>query len=75
MTMDGVYIMDATGVRLVLSARREPDPGNGSDPVSTLVHASVCGQCGFVELWANRPQELWDAYQQAAQAGEGAPPT
>ena len=73
MMMDGVYIMDATGVRLVLSAERHPDPGGVSNPVSTLVHACVCGSCGFVELWANRPNELWEAYQRSEKAKGSAP--
>jgi hypothetical protein len=63
MMMDGVYIVDDQGVRIVVSAEKRPEPGGESHPVSTLVHACVCGSCGYVELWANRPNELWEAFQ------------
>ncbi len=73
--MDGVYIVDAQGVRVVVSAERQPDPGGVSHPVSTLVHACVCGSCGFVELWANRPNELWEAYLRSEQTKGSVPRT
>ena len=69
--MDGVYIVDAQGVRVVVSAERQPDPGGVPDPVSTLVHACVCASCGYVELWANRPHEVWDAYTRLRQPEKG----
>lgn len=63
MMMDGAYVADAQGPRVVVGVERHPDKGRLTRAVSTLVHASVCGSCGYVELWANRPAELYDAYQ------------
>ena len=32
--------------------------------VKSEIRAKVCGNCGFVELAVNNPQELWAAYLQ-----------
>lgn len=61
--MDGAYVAGAQGPRVVVGVERHPDRGRLTRAVSTQIHASVCGSCGYVELWANRPAELWDAYQ------------
>lgn len=78
--MDGAFVADAQGPRVVVGVSRHPDHGALETTVSTQVHASVCGSCGYVELWANRPGELWDVYHAAelrarsrasGEAGEG----
>lgn len=33
-----------------------------------LVHAWVCGECGYMPLFADNPQELYEAYQQFLRA-------
>lgn len=60
--MDGAYVAEAQGPRVVVGVARHPDFGPLETEVSTGVHASVCGSCGYVELWANQPGELWDVY-------------
>ena len=64
--MDGAYLADATSTRVVVGVERHPDHGPLERQASTQVHASVCGQCGFVELYADQPAELHDAYRRAA---------
>lgn len=63
--MDGAYIANADGPRLVVGVASHPDRGRLPRPVSTQVHVSVCGSCGYVELWANQPREMYEAYQRA----------
>jgi hypothetical protein len=63
--MDGAFVSDAAGPRVVVGVARHPDHGPLPTTVSTQVHASVCGSCGHVELWANRPDELWEVYHAA----------
>ncbi len=71
--IDGGYVADAQGPRVVVGVDRHPDRGRLAHSASTLIHASVCGSCGFVELYANRPDELYVAYQQAERADRSAP--
>lgn len=71
--IDGAYIADAQGPRVVVGVEHHPDRGRLTRAVSTQIHASVCGSCGYVELWANRPDELWEAYHRAELAKDGAP--
>lgn len=61
--IDGAYIADADGSRIIAGVERHPDKGRLTRSVSTQVHVSVCGSCGYVELWANQPAELYEAYQ------------
>jgi len=61
--IDGVYVADAQANRIVVGVENHPDRGRVTRTISTQIHASVCGSCGFVELWANRPDELYDACQ------------
>ena len=69
--LDGAYVADAQGTRVVVGVESHPERGRLTRTVSTQIHASVCGSCGFVELWANRPGELYEAYQRVEQ-GRGA---
>ncbi len=32
------------------------------------IHARVCGECGYMPLFADNPQELYEAYQQFLRA-------
>lgn len=66
--VDGAWVAPAQGTRIVVGIDRHPDRGPLPRPMSTQVHASVCGACGYVELYANKPAELWEAYHQAALA-------
>lgn len=65
--VDGAYMSDAEGPRVVVGVERHPDRGPLPRPVSTQIHASVCGMCGYVELYCNKPGELYDAYHRAEQ--------
>ena len=72
--IDGAYVSDAQGPRVVVGVERHPDKGRLTRAVSSPIHASACGSCGYVELWANRPAELYDAYQRIAPPRSGATP-
>jgi len=63
--IDGGYVADAHGPRVVVGVDSHPDRGSLTQSTSSMVHASVCGSCGFVELYANRPEELYAAYRRA----------
>ena len=65
--IDGGYVADARGPRVVVGVDQHPDRGILAHTASSMVHASVCGSCGFVELYANRPEELYAAYRRAEQ--------
>ena len=69
--IDGAYVADAQGPRVVVGVEHHPDRGRLTHVVNTQVHASICGSCGFVELYANRPAELFDAYHSAAETRHG----
>ena len=61
--IDGAYTAASDGPRIVIGVERHPDKGRLTHVVSTQIHACVCGSCGDVELYANKPAELYDAYQ------------
>lgn len=63
--VDGAWVAPAQGTRVVVGVDRHPDRGPLRRPTSTQVHASVCGACGYVEFYANKPGELYEAYHQA----------
>ena len=63
--MDGAYVSDADTSRIVVGIDRHPDHGPLERPVSTQIHACICGSCSFVELYANKPVELYEAYRRA----------
>lgn len=66
--VDGAFVADATGVRIVAGVDRHPDHGPLGRAASTQVHASLCGVCGYIELYANRPDELNALYRSARPA-------
>ena len=59
---DGEYTDKSLSVRL----DRNPEAWifKGSEVVE--LRASVCGRCGYVELYATNPAALWSAYEQQA---------
>ena len=69
--VDGAFVADAEGPRVVVGVEHHPDRGRLTHVVSTQIHASICGSCGYVELYANRPTRLYDAYHRADQAQHG----
>ena len=62
----GAYLESTRESRIVVGTRLHPDHGPLERSVSTRVYACVCGSCGFVELYANQPRELYDVYQKAS---------
>ena len=66
--MDGAYLAGSGSARIVVGVERHPDLGPLPRGASTQVHASVCGACGFVELYANQPAELYAAYKRSGKA-------
>ena len=71
--IDGAFVADAQGVRVVVGVDVHPDKGRLERPASTRLHASVCGSCGYVELYANQPRELLEAYSRPARGKEARP--
>jgi predicted nucleic-acid-binding Zn-ribbon protein len=71
--MDGAFFSDSGGQRIVVGVDRHPDIGPLARSASTQVHASVCGSCGHVELYANQPAELYEIYCAAGRTGDSAP--
>jgi predicted nucleic-acid-binding Zn-ribbon protein len=63
--IDAAYVADSQGPRVVVGVERHPDYGPLERTVSTQVHACVCGVCGFVELYANKPAEIYQMYRRA----------
>jgi hypothetical protein len=63
--IDGAYVSGAEASGIVVGVDHHPDHGPLDRPVSTRIHACVCGSCGFVEFYANKPVELYDAYRRA----------
>lgn len=68
--MDGAFFADPSGQRVVVGIDRHPRHGPLARSASTQVHARLCGSCGFVELYANQPSELYEAYCEAGRAKE-----
>jgi hypothetical protein len=58
-----------------LSVRLDRNPAawifKGSEVVE--LKATVCGRCGYTELYATNPAALWSAYEEQAQAEPLAP--
>ncbi len=63
--IDGAYLADAEGTHIVVGVEHHPERGRLPQPAGTGVHVSVCGSCGYVELYANRPDEIYEAYARA----------
>jgi hypothetical protein len=63
--IDAAYVADSQGPRIIVGVEHHPDHGPLERTVSTQIHACVCGACGFVELYANQPAELYQMYQRA----------
>lgn len=64
--VDGAYVGGAQDARIVIGVDRHPDHGRLRQNMSTRIHASVCGSCGYAELYANQPGELYEAYSRGA---------
>jgi hypothetical protein len=71
--MDGAFFADSSGQRIVVGIDRHPDVGPLARSASTQVHASVCGSCGYLELYANQPAELYEVYCAAERTKDSAP--
>jgi predicted nucleic-acid-binding Zn-ribbon protein len=71
--MDGAFFADSSDQRIVVGVDRHPDVGPLARSASTQVHASVCGSCGYVELYANQPTELYEVYCAAERPGDRTP--
>ncbi|MFQ5536278.1 MAG: hypothetical protein ACE5GJ_02385 [Gemmatimonadota bacterium] len=72
--VDGAFVSLPQGSRITVGVDHNPDGDTLAQPASTGLHASVCGSCGYVELWANRPGELLEAYRKAARTRPASPP-
>jgi predicted nucleic-acid-binding Zn-ribbon protein len=42
-----------------------PDAWVFKGPVFAKLSAKICGECGYTELFADSPKELFEAYQKA----------
>jgi hypothetical protein len=50
---------------LAIELHGKPDAWLDKDTHKGVLSATVCGQCGKVELSINNPRELWDIYKRA----------
>lgn len=55
------------GAERPLNVRVDADPNAMvfKKSVRSVVHACICGQCGFMELYADNPAELYQAFTAA----------
>jgi hypothetical protein len=60
------------GGGVVAEVERHPRAIFLTGPVSRELHATVCGQCGFTELYVAEPEELLSAYRTSQENGERA---
>lgn len=64
--IEGAYVAGAQGARASVGVERRADRDRTSRSVSTPLRASICGSCGFVELYADKPEKLHEAYVQSS---------
>ena len=48
---------------LAIELHGKPDAWLNKDTRKGVLSATVCGQCGKVELSVDNPQELWEIYK------------
>ncbi len=51
--------------QLKIKVDRNPNAMLLKDPYVSTLSVTVCGECGFSQLFASGPQYLWQAYQDA----------
>jgi hypothetical protein len=56
----------STGRLTALLGFTNPDAWVFKGPVFAKLSALICGECGYTELYAEHPKELYQAYLQAA---------
>ena len=59
----GHYSGDAGALQAGIE--RNPSAWLFKDRIQSDLYAEICGACGYAELYASEPQELWNAYQAA----------
>jgi predicted nucleic-acid-binding Zn-ribbon protein len=47
-----------------------PDAWLFKGPVFAKLQARICGECGLTELYAENPQEIYEAYLRVSQAAK-----
>ncbi len=57
-----VFVPDLGSSRIQVGIERKPDARILKDPARTDVRVRICGDCGLVEVEADDPGYLWDAY-------------
>lgn len=55
--------MQSRDSRIRVAAR--PDAKIFKERAESKLRADVCGECGFVQLFALQPEKLWDAYRRS----------
>ncbi|MEO0556838.1 MAG: hypothetical protein AAF170_01510 [Bacteroidota bacterium] len=56
-------IIDSNGSPLKVNVQRKPEASMFKGRVYSTVRFQVCGVCGNVEMYAEDPEALWDAYR------------
>lgn len=54
---------DAERRDLTVVIDREPDALLFKEPHKEALHARICGECGFTELYLDGARELYDSYE------------
>ncbi|HEV2698157.1 MAG TPA: hypothetical protein VGU90_09210, partial [Terriglobales bacterium] len=70
MMVDKLMSGGGAGAERTLNVRVDADPNAMVFKRSTrsVVHAWICGQCGYMELYADTPGELYQAFTAAQSA-------
>ncbi|HEY0736931.1 MAG TPA: hypothetical protein VGD69_18580 [Herpetosiphonaceae bacterium] len=55
----------ASGGQLLIAVMKNPKALFLTHPVMRNVHAQVCGACGHIQLRAEEPGALYEAYQES----------
>ncbi|WP_110515368.1 hypothetical protein [Herpetosiphon llansteffanensis] len=58
-----LHEMNSPYARLMVTVYSKPDALLLKKPVDTWAKCAVCGNCGYLMLYAENPQVLWEAYQ------------
>lgn len=59
--------VSAAGAEQSFTVRVDADPGAVmfKKSVRSDIHAWICGECGFIEMYADNPGELYKAFTEA----------
>ena len=63
--IDGAYVADTLEEGVTARVARKPEAKLFKGVVGVAVESKICGRCGYIEMYAEDPAKLWEAYQEA----------